>query len=117
MLRLNCIRPGTPMRDRTNDDFFKEQADQFGRTLTPDWTERGTKEWFLKEYKNLEWKGIGWYLVKGTNDRGPYESSVLFVPAGKKDGQEQFRAFFWNHHQAASAFHFMAMMPVRVDQR
>ncbi len=106
-----------------------------GRFL-PDWSMRNkTAKQLEEELEPFEFKGLGWYILKGTNTQGPYENAMLITPASNTylgvktdntkamaaietgEAEQIFNAYVWNDHDALHTFAWIANAPTRVDER
>lgn len=83
--------------------------------LTPDWTERWSKEEAEKELFQFQFKGTGWYISK--NGEALLVSDLSSVPT--KDGSEPVKRYRFDYWSVSplETFNWIVNAPVRHDDR
>jgi len=83
--------------------------------LASDWSTFYTAEQIEEEMPGIKFKGIGWYLNKGTSANGTeYNDSVLVLPTRtmSADGKQVFRVMTWNYQEdVIDSFKWVAGAP------
>ena len=102
-----------PMLDGVKATFNDKVVDV--GALASDWSTLYTADEIERELSGIKFKGIGWYLNKGTSANGAeYSDSVLILPTNTKttDGCQVFRVMTWNYQEdVIESFKWVASAP------